>query len=97
MKITEEQANWIEEDLHKLLGICDLENDWYYIRSIEKMNDGKFFIFMKSERYKHLYNEVVCDLHYNGDVNPLGISNAEFAQHGSPCISETVYAFDELN
>lgn len=95
MKITEEQANWLVEDLQKSLNIFNPEEDWYYIQSIEKMDDGEYFIFMKSECYKHIYKEIVCDLYYNGDINPIGISNEELATHGFPCNSENVYKFSE--
>ena len=95
MKITEEQVNWLEEDLQESLNICNSEEDWYYIQSIEKMNDGKYFIFMKSECYKKIIAEIVCDLYYNGDTNPIGISNEDFATHGFPCNSENVYKFSE--
>ena len=95
MTITQEQAEWLEIDLHKLLPICDLDTDWYYIDTIEYMpNDDKYFIFMKSEVNPKMYSEIVCDLHDNGDINPLGISNADFATHGFPCNSERIYKFN---
>jgi hypothetical protein len=96
MRITEQQADWLAEDLHELLDICDLDTDWYSIQSISKMNhDGRYFIFMKSECYNHLYREVVCDLHFNCE-HAIGISNAEFAPHGHPCNSEEIYIFEEV-
>jgi hypothetical protein len=94
MRITEQQADWLAEDLQDLLDICNVDEDWYYVQSINKMNDGKYFIFMKSEIYIHSYREIVCDLHFNGENNPLGISNAEFASHGHPCNTEEIYKFE---
>jgi hypothetical protein len=95
MKITQEQAEWLENDLHELLPICDLDTDWYYIDSIEYMpNDDRYFIFMKSGFDPKMYSEIVCDLHDNGTVNPFGISNADFSPHGFPCNSERVYKFN---
>lgn len=97
MKVTGQQADWLEEDLHNLLDICNLDEDWFYIHSIDLMNDGKYFIFMKSEVTNYGYREIVCDLHYNGEENQIGISNADFATHGYPCNSELIYNFDPDN
>lgn len=89
--ITEDKLEMLVEDLHGLLPICDLTKDWYYIQSIEYMRDGRYFITMKSEVNVGMYKEVVCVLEDNGEFNPLVVLDAEFALHGSPCISESVY------
>lgn len=93
MRVSEEQVEWLADQLQQLLPICDLEKDWYYIKSIEYMPDDRYFISMKSEVNPKMYKEIVCDLQHNGDSNPLVITDAEFSPHGSPCISENIYTY----
>jgi hypothetical protein len=97
---TQEQLDYLNIDMIPFLEElgCDVNNNEYYIRSIDWYNwDDKprwfvnIGIFNITDWKQAGYIEVDMDCEaWNGPDHPMGIESVEYAGHGFPCISTTI-------